>query len=356
MSRTYRLAPWLVLALLGTGLLPRGGEAQARVTLDWLYPTETIFFSDFDPFGAGQQPDLFAATIQNTTGQPQRIVLELAVTMIQPRSIFLMRASTRSFDLSSGVRRITNRELATTGRDVSAAEFEFGPESAELTDQVQRTGRFPSGRYRFQIEIRTPQGIVLDRASVERELVNPSRVELLSPGRPFGEPPPVVTSFFPRFLWSIDGAFGEADFQIRLSEVEEATSAEEAMANFANWEERVRGATTAIYPASVAALPLEPGKTYAWQVVRELRTSGGVEEIESPIYWFRMTGGAPVQSEISQQLLALLQSLGLGSEVEGFQLTGAASVEGRPMSREAFAELLRRIGAGEIQVGQVTVR
>lgn len=356
MYRVSFATRWSFVALPILALTPLPGEAQVRVALDWLFPTETVFFSDFDPFGSGSQPDLFSATIQNTAGQSQRVVLELSVTMIQPRNIFLMRASTRAFDLDMGARRVTNRDIATTGRDVSAAEFEFGPQSADLTDQVQRTGRFPSGTYRFTVEIRTPQGIVLDRASVDRDLVNPSRVELVSPGRAFGEPPPVVTTFFPRFLWNTDGSFANADFEIRISEVEEAVSAEEAMSNFANWEGRVQGATTAVYPASVAAIPLQPGRTYAWQVTRELRTSGGVETIESPVYWFRMSGTPPTGNELMQQIMALARSLGMGSQLEGFQLSGSPTVDGRPITQEALSELLRRIGAGEVQVGPITVR
>ncbi len=361
MRRYSRSIPWaLGIALV---LTPPPVEAQVRLALDWLYPAESIYFSDFDPFSPGLQPDLFAMTLQNLTGNTQSVVLELTVNMVRPQSVLLVRAATNPFPLQTGVRRISSKDLATTGRDVSAADFEFGSNSDVLTNQLRQTGLFPAGTYRFTVEVRTAQGIVLDRAEVSREVINPTRIELLSPGRLFGDPAPIVTTPSPRFLWSGDAplAAGGGDYRIRVARVDAGVSAEEAMSGFAAWESRVR-ATTAVYPGSAQALPLEQGRTYAWQIVREVRTSGGVEQLESPIFWFRMsspsgaTDESAATSELVDQIAAIAQAFGLGGELQGFRPSGPAMVGGRPVTQAVLDEILRRIASGEIQVGTVTVR
>jgi hypothetical protein len=137
------------------------------------------------------------------------------------------------------------------------------------------------------------------------------------------------------------------------------------MQSFPNWD-ATTSASTALYPGSVSAIPLAPGKTYAWQVTREIRTSGGNIYLNSPIYWFRMAGGEdgsrPANQDAGDQLGAGIQldqlgrALGLGAQLDGFRPTGQMIVDGKPVSVETLEALLRAILAGEISVHSIIVR
>ena len=135
------------------------------------------------------------------------------------------------------------------------------------------------------------------------------------------------------------------------------------MQGFASWEAETT-ATTALYPGSVSAIPLATGANYAWQVTRDLRTSGGSQSIASPVWWFRMAGAtntnAPPQEGgdigATVQLRSLGDVLGLGALLAGFRPTGQIIVDGKPMSAEYLEALLRAILSGDVAVHSVTVR
>lgn len=355
------------VVLLGTLLAVPAASAQVGVTvdLDPRYKVETVFVGDFAPYNVGQNPDFLFITLVNGAAGEQTVVLELTVNQVAPKSIFIFRGRTDPFVLREPVRRLTNRDLASRGRDVSVTDYEIGSEAEQTAEQLAQTGVFPSGTYVFRVQVRTPQGTPLGDGEVRLDLVNPTRIELLAPGRLFGDPPPVVTTPTPRFVWSADAGIGSGGgrYRIRVVRVDAAASPEDAMQGFANWEE-VTNATTALYPGSASAIALEPGTNYAWQVTREVRTSGGTRLLESPIYWFRMGGaaqaggaaGSPADDAVAMQVNQLGQSLGLGNELAGFRPMGQLIVDGRPVAVEGLEELLRAILAGEIAVRSIIIR
>lgn len=354
------------LAVIGPLLVAVSpAAAQVRVSAEWLYPVETVYIGDFSPYNVGQAPDFLGITLVNAGARAQTILLELTIERERPSPLFIFRGRTAPFVLSEPVRRVTNRDLASRGRDVSMTDYEIGKEAERTYEQIAQTGRFPSGTYVFALKVFTPVGAVLDETVVRLELTNPTRIELIAPGRPFGEPPPVVTTQAPRFVWSSAvGVGGGGQYRIRVVRVDAAASAEEAMQGFAAWEAVTR-ATTVLYPGSVNAIPLEPGASYAWQVTREIRTSGGVEFLASPIFWFRVAapaGAAPLARSAASddaaalEFAALVQRLGFGASLAGFRPTGQLLVDGRPVAPERLQDLIRAILAGEIAIRSVTVR
>lgn len=344
-------------------LLAAPADGQVRVGLGWLSPAEVMFISDFNPYGTGRQPDLMGITLQSGSAGDQSVVLELSIHMVQPQSLMVFRGRTDPFLLDRPVRTLTNRDMATPGLDVSIRDFEVGRRAEEMGTRMVQTGRFPAGLYRFELEVRSPQGIVYDRGELLRELTNPTRVELVAPGRPFGETPPVVTSPSPRFLWGTDGDqfLGGAEYRIRVVPVDDDASPEAAMQGFAAWE-AVVGATTALYPGSSEAIRLESGGLYAWQVTRRVRTSAGIEELESPIYWFRMSGraatvlGSGSRDLVIAQLRRLAERTGVEDELGDFEPVGAVTLGGETVSNEDLLRLLRALLDGTVPLGSITVR
>jgi hypothetical protein len=347
----------------GTLAVTSPAEAQVRVGLSWLSPAEVMFISDFNPFSTGRQPDLMGITLQSGSAGSQNVVLELSIHMLEPRPVMVFRGRTDPFVLDQAVRNLTNRDMATPGRDVSIKDFEVGRRAEDMGQRMLETGRFPAGLYRFELEVRTPQGIVLDQGELLRELTNPTRVELVAPGTPFGEPPPTVTSPSPRFLWGTDGDqfLGTAEYRIRVVPVDDDASPEAAMQGFAAWESVVN-ATTALYPGSSEALRLEPGTVYAWQVTRRVRTSAGVEDLESPIYWFRMAGrsstvvGSGSQALLLRQLRQLAERTGVADDLGDFEPVGTFMLDGRSISAEDAQRLLQAVLDGTISMRSIVIR
>jgi len=353
MSATSR---WVLGVLLLTLSRAAPAAAQVGLTAQWVYPVESLYIADFTPHTIGRNPDFLMLTFMGS-GQTQSVVLEVTVTREQPSSLFIFRGTTNPFPVQ-GVRRVSNRDLATSNGPAAIDDYEIGTEAQSVTE----TGLLPAGSYLFRFVVRTPQGVVLDEAQLRIDLGQATRIELLSPGSPAGDSPPLVNTPAPRFLWSTDGPVGGTTgsalpgvYRLKVVRADGAASGEEAMQGFASWETQT-SSTSEIYPGAASALPLEAGATYAWQVIRQINTSSGIEELQSPIYWFRMGAGgsrgpsACGDDAAGAQLEQLLQVLGLAGDLGGFCPTGTLLVDGRPMSSSALAELLAAIAAGEIPV------
>jgi len=330
--------------------------AQVQLTVRPLAPPETFYVADLVPGGSGARPDLLGITlVADRVGQT--VSLELVVSRETQSATEIFRGTTNPFVLNQSVRQITMRDLVSRGRDVSLTDFTVNDDV--IDGPGGRGGRLPAGTYVFRVTVRDSRGEPIDTDEVRVSVTSPTRVELLSPGGPADASPPEVQGPTPRFIWSADGAAPGARFRLRVVQVDATagTAVEALQSGFPAWESIVTG-TSAFYPASAQALRLEPGGTYAWQVTRELSTSGGQDVVESPIYWFRVGGpGAPGAASGTLQLSfnALLRALGL-TELDGFTPVGATLEDGRPLSLDKLEALLRAIGAGEVSVLDVRVR
>ena len=366
LSSRYAARPAAALiacaALAGTP-----AAAQVQVTVRPLAPPQAFFVADLMPGSAGVRPDLIGITLVSPVVDPpagtdrtgasnvgETISLEIVVTRESPSPIEIFRGKTDPFVLSTPVRHLTLREMASRGRDVSIVDFTVNDQAVE---GAGRSGRLPQGTYLFTVTVRDTRGGRIDDDALRLTFAAPSRVELLSPGAPAAAPPPVVLGPTPRFLWSADGEAPGARYRLRVVKVDDTGSAVEALqSGFPAWDATIAG-TSAFYPASVEALRLEPGAAYAWQVTRELRTSGGTELVESPIYWFRVggAGGPPASGALALRFAALLRALGL-TELEGFTPVGATLEDGRVLPLDRLEALLAAIEAGEVAVLATRVR
>jgi hypothetical protein len=343
-------------------LFAPGASAQVGVSVQWLYPIESLYLADLSPYTVGAQPE-FLSVLLTGGGSGQNVVLEVSLRMEQPTGVQIFTGTTDPFPLTGTARRLTNRDLACASCPYA---IENGELSDDFADLVRESGRFPAGIYRLEVRALSPLGIEYDREAVTIELTNPTRIELVSPGTPFGDTPELLTNANPRFVWSSDGGpgLGGSEYRIRVVPVDGAASAEDAIQQFASWD-ATTNATQILYPGSVSAIPLEPGVTYVWQIVRQVRGSTGEELLSSPIYWFRMAdagsggddpsdrgGGGDVGTV--NQLRQLARTLGF--DLSGFRPTGQIFVNGEPYPADNLEELLRAIIAGDISIESITVR
>jgi hypothetical protein len=343
--------------------------AQVGVQLQWIYPVETLLLADFSSQGSvTRSPDVLAITLTQPSGRTQSVVLELTVRQTRPRNSVIVSGHTRSTGqlatLTDPVTRLTNKDFVQGRFEIT--DYDLTDAFEELLTQGSR---LPAGSYVFTVVVKSPTGIVLGQSDITLELSNTRSIQLVAPGALVGQAPTIVNTATPRFTWSPDEAsdvLGSPLYSLRIVKADGAASGEEAMDGFASWE-TVTSNTTAFYPASAEALPLEAGATYAWQVVREIRTSTGVDRIESPIYWFQVAanvggrGGSGADDTFIKRLMDLATRLGFAGQLgttDGSQPTWTVSsvtVDGRPVAIEGVEELLRAIAAGEVRVISVRI-
>jgi len=133
------------------------------------------------------------------------------------------------------------------------------------------------------------------------------------------------------------------------------------MDNEPRLEMEVSNQTSLQYP-SVGVWPLEPGKTYFWQVVAIVQTSGGPVELESEIWGFTIgdlgAGGSSSAQQI--QVLGYLRAilgedvvdalLGEGGPLAHHRPTGVILRNGSRLGDEELRSLIDRFRSGEFQV------
>lgn len=351
MRALFRACATLALATGFAGLAPASASAQLQVSIRRLAPVEAIYLADLLPGSAGARPDLLGFTLVGGGS----VVLEVAVARESPSPVEIFRGTTDLFALPDGVRHLTTRDLATDGGDFAITDYTVNEDA--LDDAGLQSGRLPAGTYLFTVTARSAQGGVLDSDELRITLGGTARVDLLAPGAPADAgAPPRVPGPTPRFLWSADGESPAARYRLRVVRVDGEGSAVEAIqAGFPVWE-TVTSATSVFYPASAQAILLEAGGTYAWQVTRELGTSGGAEPVESPIYWFRIDAAGAVGGTADPGFAILLRSLGLSPELDGFTPVGARLPDGRVIPLQELEALLAAIAAGEIPLLSVRVQ
>jgi hypothetical protein len=351
--RTFvRAVAGLLIAAGWVSLDPAPGSAQVQVSIRRLAPVEAVYLADLLPGSAGARPDLLGITVVSQgTGS---VVLEVTVARESPSPVEIFRGTTDPFAVQ-GVRHLTTRDLATDGGEFAVTDYSVNEDL--LSDPGLQSGRLPAGTYVFTVTARAPGGGELDSDELRITLGTASRVDLLTPGvAADAGAPPRVPGPTPRFLWSAGGESSVARYRLRVVRVDgEGSAAEAVQAGFPVWE-TVTSATSALYPASAQAIPLEPGGTYAWQVTRDVGTSGGAELVESPIYWFRVDGAGAAAGAADPAFAILLRALGLSPGLDGFTPVGARLQDGRVIPLPELEALLAAIAAGEVPVLSVRVQ
>ena len=135
--------------------------------------------------------------------------------------------------------------------------------NASLQDQIIQTGRLPEGEYSACITLKDLNGTILkSNVCLQFNIVYPSPPSLFYPAD--GDQ---LTSNYPIFTWTPVQV--PPDYQLRyiikIAEILPGQTPNQALlANNVQYEDDNLFTTNMQYP--VSALPLESGKTYAWQV------------------------------------------------------------------------------------------
>jgi len=351
------LLVWLFL--MSFSVFARG---DIRVTLETYMPDGGIMYlSDLGLTDVTHAPLLFSLTIENTYPAEKEIIINFG---IRRAADVLIDGETKPFSIvgatggSPGRIYLTNQNIFAEGMEYSLQNIDITDATSALTDAILATGKLPAGVYEFYVKIYNAQDhSLVAEDSKSLSFGAPTLLDLVSPGAPAsqGQVPEIYTKM-PFFQWDSDAS----KFEITVCEkMQSNTDAQDVMRNEPRLKTVVENRNYLQYPAD--ALELQEGKTYFWQVVALIPSSGGETRLESEIWGFRVadvSGGS--SSAEHQQLMSLLQSMfdsqnfaalfGEGGPLEGFQFTGTAVIDGTAISLQDLTNLLNDLLQGKIEI------
>jgi len=245
---------------------------------------------------------------------------------------------------------------------------------AAFSSVIMQSGRLPNGIYRFTSTITDWQGVPCSFVQ-NLEVYEPEFIELITPG---GEldmlNDTVIHTTYPVFSWNADycaeiDGISKCDLGIRVCEYrpEIHSSLEDAMNDMAhlplNQDEdflQLEGNARVMQYPTTAAMDLQPGHMYAWQLQREFITTQGDESMLSDIYVFRIesTTASTLNLDMAMDMLKELlgedrykELFGPGGELEGYTINGDAFVlNGRDVPLDQLNSTLNGVSTGGMEL------
>ena len=348
----YDMKSLKLIVVLLLFLLTTSNPLISKVKLDiievnlQLYIPENgvVFFNDLDLTNLGAAPILFGITINNYFPDSIKIVMRLGVIR---NGITLMEGTTYPFTILPGTTYLNNRDLDNK-YPLSQSHIDLG----ELENIVYSTGKLPIGEYIFFVEVEYQDKNVDAYDEVPLYITqSPTVMDLLSPGQPADAVSMMeIYTPLPFFLWHSNAS----KFSITICEkLPTNSSPSDVMNNEPHVKATIDMLTFFPYPSS-GVRPLQPGKTYYWQVRAITESSDGPIELESEIWGFRISNLAGGMFSMEhQQILAYLTSFfggkGLadlfepGGELDGFTFTCVMNNNGTPMTMEDLNAIIEQI-------------
>ncbi|MEJ2185324.1 MAG: hypothetical protein P8Z36_05240, partial [Gemmatimonadota bacterium] len=246
MARGFRRFPATLTALL-LFCLPTGLRAQGvwNVMLN-IQPFPSPYYSDWEA-----NPNIGSLTVMNNTGSAGTVQIYFTITDRMNRVVVSGTSDPQT--IAAGAIKVYDSPYQVAGSATHDARIER---------IASRTGRLPEGSYTACAAATDQSGFVLAQSCADFTIAYPAAPELLGP-----DDGADVTSTSPLFQWTpVQVPVGyQLTYDLRIVEVLPGQLPSEALrSNIPQYEDLDAMGTVLRYP--VGALPLEPGKTYAWSV------------------------------------------------------------------------------------------
>jgi hypothetical protein len=210
--------------------------------------------------------DCLLATITS----PEPMTVYMVGTVTEAGKGLVAKVTTNKFKIKSGINRYDAAHIP------PIAETWIIPEYESL---IERTGKFPEGRYTILIRLFTVNNELLGEDKRSQRVEYPE-LRLIAPkdGAKIVEPNPL-------FLWSITRPGSGVKYVLKIFEITPERTKISAVSGVPFFQRKIT-ATSFRYPLS--ATPFEKGKKYAWQI-QALDAAGyplGKNEGKSEIFLF----------------------------------------------------------------------
>ncbi len=338
---------------------------------------QTFMLSDFNFTGGGTSASqLFTLTLLNTSNEPQECQLVMHIYAINQGS--LAGGKTDPFIVEPGPanqRSITNKNLFSAAQQFSLQDYQINQAGNDLKNAILSTGRLPSDIYIFHFQVQQA-GVTIDEEEIRFILDNPRTLDLIAPGVvATSEEDGLAYSAYPLFRWESDISVFKLIIAEELPDARDDLSPEEVMQQRIVFEETFSMQSTMSTDAVGIPLPstmfqypvggarvLQAGKTYYWQMIGMVKSSGGALEIPSEIWKFKILGAEPGQNltPLQQQILNLVHELDgsllqPGGDLNGFIPTEIVTKNGVHLKDEEIISILANMVDGEIELLNTSV-
>lgn len=341
---------------------------------------KVFMLSDFNFSGRSTATiDIFRININNTYNETVQCVLSLNISSETFGN--LASGYTNPFTLEpSGFLMLTNRNLFNKADEFGLEDYNIENAGQDILDQLLATGQLPSGIYRFDfaLQIQRQNGVPeVKQAFFIIDVTNPRTLDLISPGSHAGSSTlPTHYTNFPLFRWESNLDAFRLLIAEKLKDTQDDLSPEEVIQQRTIFDKLLKkqGTVASSFPGAedifgtsyqypVAGVrPLEEGKTYYWQIIGLVQSSGGALEFPSEIWGFVIAdmGLNQVLTAEQQQILNLVLDFstdlfGPGGPLYGFFPTGQATKNGVPLDSDELFDLLYKLSQGEIITKDILV-
>jgi len=364
-----------IFSFLVVSLFPFSLFAQSvsMTATPYTSDVQTFMLSDFNFSGRGTSAsELFILTITNQSSTPQQC--ELILHIYSQNEGTLADGHTNPFTLEpNGFLTITNQNLFSAAQQFSLQDYNINQAGTELKSTLLATGRLPSDTYIFHFELLQAGGASLTETEIRFVLTNPRTLDLVAPGTVANSPEEgLIYTPYPLFRWESDINTVKLVIAEQLPDTKDDFSPEEIMQQRIIFEEiftvqSSMGTTTpvsgTIIPSTLFQYPvggarsLEEGKTYYWQLIGYVKSSGAPLEIPSEIWKFKIAGSGSNQTltPLQQQILNLVRELDAsllkpGGELNGFIPTELVTKNGVLLNESDIINELVKMVDGDLEV------
>ena len=375
-----RLFSLLIQGILLT-LFYSTSNAQENISIS-VTPTNpdlsVFFLNDFNLTGKGSVgTDLFLIEITNDSPQTETCSIEMKIEAGVSNPVELAYGITDPFEIGPNEHiLITNQNLFNYSDKFSLKDYRIAESGDDLVDKILRTGKLPSDIYKFQFKLIKQTNNQTDVIGPEEfiiDVTNPTTLDLISPGSDANtEEIQQIFSLQPFFRWESNMEEFRLVIAEKLAGIHENMSPEEILSDRVIFDktlivssdpagpDKIVISTTAFQYPAAGAFPLQPGRTYIWQITGIAQSSGAPVELPSEIWAFKigsLEGGAMSfdQIQILDQLRLLLGDrydalFESGGDLFNFKPTGVLYLNGQAISLDTFRDLLLKFQNGELQI------
>ena len=284
-------------------ILPQYLSAQ-QFTMQLIIPSPgSPYFSDWE-----SNPNIATLIVDNATGQSQNIIFSLNLTHSRYGQVLTVQSDPKT--ITPGQNIFNNTDFI---------NWETVEYNHALERTIVQTGRLPEGTFTLCVDLQNFAGTsVFATTCASVDIMYPEPPRLVFPMNN-----DVITSEYPTFQWT--PVVVPPDYQLRyilkIVEILPGQSPVQALrANIPHYENNNLMASYFTY--SVEALPLEQGKTYAWQV-QALDQNGlppASNEGKSEIWTFSL-GGRVTSEGFPQDSLELVDGVARLINLEDVSIT-----------------------------------
>ena len=352
--------------ILSLGILPMFARSVTASFSPSTMFANNISTVSFDPGEPGQQPVLTYLTINHTGQQFQmRMQIKWNGRDLLPGSGVIFTTN-NSLPAAGGVISMTNQDIIS---NQTSEYFGLPQPSISIDDIINRipifkdaflAGYFPDGA--LSIHVWVVEGTASNPdwgtpTTFTIQIQNAGNIALITPGRPIGQNPPLISQMPVTFLWNAIFT-GHNRFSILVKEFPP---------NLMPTSSNVQTAGTVVYqtppppePAPLFQfsdyLPFRDGYYYAWKVSTQLYNESGTASgtgLNSNWYVFKYTSDTAT-NEVPEEILTLFSFL--NSPVlqnlfnAGYAPTGVVEFNGRVYTGQEALDLINSLIGKNLEI------